>query len=154
MLRLTTAALGAITLLALGGCGFDPGGPATPESTPSMASTPASTGASDVPYLYVSDRPSEANMEALITGELVVQNHCYALRQGTGREADWLLLVPYGSQVVDDGRAVDIYGVGRYEVGETIHAVGGGEEDLTPDQIPPEAARCGFDRVVIVQKPV
>lgn len=72
--------------------------------------------------LVTEPRPSEGGMDAIVSGVLGVNDQgCLTI---DGGDAPHVLIAPYGSTAVDD-ETVDLVGLGRFRVGDSVRGAGG-----------------------------
>lgn len=112
--------IACVSVLALGASCSSADSDAQPEGDPIPSST--ATAVAGGPRLLVSTIMPGADpigRDANVTGKLSLnEKDCYQL-------GDSILVAPYGSNIVDGGKAVELTGYGRFELGDRIKGGGG-----------------------------
>lgn len=135
--------LGALLVLvsACGGddaSGEDIGGGSTPEPIPASSVTAIPGG----PRLLVSTvvpEPDPIGRDAMVTGKLSLNaKDCFQL-------GDSILVAPYGSNIVDGGKSVEMTGYGRFELGDQVKG-GGWYMPAARPEVDPAWRGCIVDK--------
>lgn len=123
-----TAAAIALSL-SLVGCGGGGDGVVAgePSSSPSRLT------------LVTEPRPSEGGMDAIVSGVLGVNDlGCVTI---DGGDAPHVLIAPYGSTAADD-ETVDLVGLGRFTIGDSVRGAGGWLDVPAREPAPEFVAPC------------
>lgn len=126
--RLLSAVAVAGLMLALAGCddgGGDEGTAGVPAASVTM--TPHPSGR---PVLVALPSPQQGGRLAIVGGVLGISPQgCVVLHD------KYVVIAPYGSAVVEDGKTFELTGMGRFKVGDRVQGAGGYASDIPRDQV-------------------
>jgi len=132
--RAVPAAFFALAL-GLSGCGDDGESEISAES-PRDSFTPRTQHA-DGPILLTQPTPQGGGMDAIVQGVLGINAQgCVVI------DDKFVVIAPYGSKDVGDGRTFELTGMGRFRVGETVRGAGGYLEKAEPGEVPSFVRKC------------
>lgn len=132
--RTFPAALVAVAL-GLTGCGDEAVTEAGAGSR-AESSTPSTQPAGRT-ILVTQPEPQSGGMDAIVQGVLGINSQGCVVIDDT-----FVMIAPYGSTVIDDGRTFELTGMGRFRVGEQVRGAGGYLENTEPDQVPDFLKHC------------
>lgn len=102
-------------------------------------SSPSGAASSGVPLLLVAPEPQSGIRPATAAG----QGTLHVRADGCVLVGSSVLVAPSGSTLTDDNRGVEIAGIGRYDFGAHLPALGGMSRTYTTDDLPAAYSGCG-----------
>lgn len=130
---IVTAATGLVVAAASAAVLVGVGTPAT------VGASPAGRATSGTPLLLVAPAPQSDIYPATAAG----QGTLHLRADGCVMVDSSVLIAPHGSTLIDRNTAVDLAGIGRYDFGAHIPALGGMSHTYTKDNLPTAYSRCG-----------